>query len=555
MDPNSNFETHVINNVTRSYTTTANTNQLDSITTSDNSFNRSYHYNEAGETDTIEEAGNTLIQFIYAKGNGLPQTIGLPANSNNDSIGLTYGSDNNRVLKTASLSGETVSQRLYIYGLTGMPTLEIDNNDSIEQIKRYIYIPGATVIFYNNGYYLALTDHLGSTRTILDQQGDLIGQYNYDVYGAPTIIQAPDFLYDHLYTGQEYDAQTGLYNYKARLYDPVVGRFTMVDPAMQYFSPYVYTGNNPVMFIDPSGRMSDAAIGSIVIGSVLIVAAVGVSVATFGAATPLAAGLTVEAAGMIGTGALMGAGVSSTIYGAGHTTGNFKWDDYGTMVALGAAFGAVSAGVGLGVVSAGLSVTMSIGADVAVGASLGALDGYVTNGASTGTWAGEAAGESAGFGALLGGIVGGVGGGMRLYTRPTGMANDPFLDVKLATAIDNQGGAGSAKFRNIMALVPKGTKNKFTAGRGLKKGFKYKFRNNRGNWTVRGHEASPSTKLKGTENAAKGWTLEVEAPAAAQMGSQKQRLSQNGTFMDAGGNSGVEKLNEVHIPLKIFPWS
>ena len=62
------------------------------------------------------------------------------------------------------------------------------------------------------------------------------------------------------YTDQELDGESGLYNYDARLYDPVIGRFVSVDPVIkdiydpQYLNPYSYVRNNPLIYTDPSGK-------------------------------------------------------------------------------------------------------------------------------------------------------------------------------------------------------------------------------------------------------------------------------------------------------------
>ncbi len=58
----------------------------------------------------------------------------------------------------------------------------------------------------------------------------------------------------YMFTGQEKDKETGLYNYRARLYDPYLKRFLDTDPAGQGFSPYAYAGNNPVVYVDPTGE-------------------------------------------------------------------------------------------------------------------------------------------------------------------------------------------------------------------------------------------------------------------------------------------------------------
>ena len=61
------------------------------------------------------------------------------------------------------------------------------------------------------------------------------------------------------YTDQELDAENGLYNYNARLYDPFIGRFISPDTIVpEFFDPqslnrYSYVLNNPLIYTDPSG--------------------------------------------------------------------------------------------------------------------------------------------------------------------------------------------------------------------------------------------------------------------------------------------------------------
>ena len=163
MDANNNFLTHTINGVTRTYTITADTNQLASITADDDSLNRSYTYTAAGETATVQDDKDhtTLMQLTYSKGNGLPQTIVRPVDD--ITVSLTYNSDNRRVLKTSEESSGEISQRFYLYGTGSKPTLEVDMHSIADSAKRYIHLPGIRVIFCDGTFYFALQDHLGST--------------------------------------------------------------------------------------------------------------------------------------------------------------------------------------------------------------------------------------------------------------------------------------------------------------------------------------------------------------------------------------------------------
>jgi RHS repeat-associated protein len=61
------------------------------------------------------------------------------------------------------------------------------------------------------------------------------------------------------YNGKEFEPMSGinLYDYGARFYDPVLGRFTPQDPLAEKYgptSPYVYCVNDPIKHIDPNGK-------------------------------------------------------------------------------------------------------------------------------------------------------------------------------------------------------------------------------------------------------------------------------------------------------------
>jgi len=71
----------------------------------------------------------------------------------------------------------------------------------------------------------------------------------------------------YTYTGREWDADAGLYYYRARWYDPGVGRFMSEDPigfAGGEANVYRYVGNNPQHYTDPLGLLSYNEVGSLV---------------------------------------------------------------------------------------------------------------------------------------------------------------------------------------------------------------------------------------------------------------------------------------------------
>ncbi|MBU1585483.1 MAG: RHS repeat-associated core domain-containing protein, partial [Proteobacteria bacterium] len=104
-------------------------------------------------------------------------------------------------------------------------------------------------------------DHLGSTNAISRQDGTIIDSGEYLPYGLDRSANALLQTSAYKFTDQEQDDGTGLYNYDARLYDPVLGQFVMADSMIpDQFNPqslnrFAYCLDNPVKYIDPSGHI------------------------------------------------------------------------------------------------------------------------------------------------------------------------------------------------------------------------------------------------------------------------------------------------------------
>jgi len=80
-------------------------------------------------------------------------------------------------------------------------------------------------------------------------------------FGAQRDNSGPNPNVTHYrFTDQELDVESGLYNYNARLYDPVIGRFISADTIVldphdpQDLNRYTYCRNNPLVYVDPSGH-------------------------------------------------------------------------------------------------------------------------------------------------------------------------------------------------------------------------------------------------------------------------------------------------------------
>ena len=90
-------------------------------------------------------------------------------------------------------------------------------------------------------------DDLGSVVAITDGANRLVERYDYQDFGEPSIfdsqgrpLQTSAVRNPYLFTGQRYDPETGLYYYRARYLDPLVGRFTTRDPSESGRTPEIW---------------------------------------------------------------------------------------------------------------------------------------------------------------------------------------------------------------------------------------------------------------------------------------------------------------------------
>ena len=156
---------------------------------------------------------------------------------------------------------------------------EFDENDQIK--ARYTHGPGIDEPIsvdrdtdadgtLDTTYYYHY-DGLGSVVAMTDSAGNVVQTYVYDTFGN-IVQQSGNVENVYTYTGREWDTEAGLYYYRARYYDPTLGRFINGDPigfAGGDVNFYVYVQNNPVNFIDPEGLffVPGAIAGAIISGT------------------------------------------------------------------------------------------------------------------------------------------------------------------------------------------------------------------------------------------------------------------------------------------------
>ena len=105
-------------------------------------------------------------------------------------------------------------------------------------------------------FHYYLQDHQGNNRVVASLNGTIEEVNHYYPFGG--IFASNSSVQPFKYNGKELDTKKGLnwYNYGARQYDPVLGRWHTMDlMAEKYYkiSPYTYCLNNPILLVDPNG--------------------------------------------------------------------------------------------------------------------------------------------------------------------------------------------------------------------------------------------------------------------------------------------------------------
>jgi RHS repeat-associated protein len=109
-------------------------------------------------------------------------------------------------------------------------------------------------------------DGLGSIVKTTNSSGAAVSTVKYNAFGVlESGVPAP-----YAFTGREWDPESGLYYYRARYYDPKIGRFLTEDPLglTDGINRYAYVKNNPVNRKDPSGMIAGGVGGGFGVGLV-----------------------------------------------------------------------------------------------------------------------------------------------------------------------------------------------------------------------------------------------------------------------------------------------
>ena len=122
------------------------------------------------------------------------------------------------------------------------------------------YLRGINLVALQDGgelrYYL-FNLH-GDVVRLTDKSGAVVKEYEYDAFGSQQRNgNDKEDINPFKYCGEYTDLETNTIYLRNRYYIPATGRFSAEDPTQAGLNWYTYCQNNPIMFTDPLGLMTE----------------------------------------------------------------------------------------------------------------------------------------------------------------------------------------------------------------------------------------------------------------------------------------------------------
>ncbi len=277
-----------IDNLTYSYT--ANTNRLhkvlDATVTAGDAKSRGFN----GLLSTLDnsmtyDANGNLIKNLHKNVSSITYNhLNLPTVitfTTGNTIEFLYDAVGNKLSKTVKVSGVVQYVQDYLDGIeyrkTGAGVKRIESIFHAEGRYYNTNVDASNTVAWRKEY--SFKDHLGNTRLVFtDRNGngvvditgtastsDVFQENHYYAFGMAfegAWLQNDASIRDnkYQYNGKELNDDFGLNwnDYGARWYDAAIGRWNRVDPLTEIsrrWTPYVYSGNNPIRYNDPDGMV------------------------------------------------------------------------------------------------------------------------------------------------------------------------------------------------------------------------------------------------------------------------------------------------------------
>jgi RHS repeat-associated protein len=219
-------------------------NELNQLTEDDSC---KYAYDADGNmTEKIDKATGDTTHFVYDIENKMVEVRkpGMLSKYSYDALGRRMSKEVNGEVRQFRYDGQSL-------------IFEMNGNDSV--IANYTFGPAIDdplSMNKNGNNYYYVKDGLNSVAALTDSIGNVKHEYKYEVFGKIVEESGDTIENPFTYTSREREKENSVYYYRARTYDPILGRFSQEDPIRFSGSDvnfYRYVFNNPLNAFDPLG--------------------------------------------------------------------------------------------------------------------------------------------------------------------------------------------------------------------------------------------------------------------------------------------------------------
>jgi RHS repeat-associated protein len=238
-------------------------------------------YNGTNYTNAyLDWDGRQLSSIVFATGSTLSKKIGYQYND--------QGYRTSKTFYNYGGSQTWLQQNRITYELLGDKVV-YETNGTYAMVFNYDYdgtLIGFTVdLDISDGFdgydFFYIRNQQGDITMIVDNEGTVNAQYQYDAYGKLTVVYESTggillMLNPYYYRGYRYDWEIERYYLNSRYYDPAIGRFISSDGLLGQTGDvlstnmYAYCANNPVMNIDRDGDFAISLLfAGIIVGGIV----------------------------------------------------------------------------------------------------------------------------------------------------------------------------------------------------------------------------------------------------------------------------------------------
>ncbi len=238
---------------------------------SEDGVNKSYVPNNLNQYTTAHGIGATngtshqISSYDGTSYNYTGDTYLAKATAGNNSYTLFYDALGRCVQRTSVTNGGTAVTSYYLFEGEHW-IMEYDENG--DNHSGLLYGRGVDELIsrgINGAGWFYFPDRNGNISVVTNGTTEVLASYRYDAFGLPAITPGAAGPIDNrfLFTGREWNPTLGFYEYRARAYNPKIGRFMSEDPKgfeAGDYNLYRYVSNDPLDKTDPMGLEGEVVI-------------------------------------------------------------------------------------------------------------------------------------------------------------------------------------------------------------------------------------------------------------------------------------------------------